>query len=359
MSTQEEETRTLQVATPGVAATAQASAKGAEVETAPSAQQRAAEPRSAESPAIAAQAAAREKRLIALSSVIAAVFLTGFKLVVGIATGSLGILSEALHSGLDLAAAAITFLAVRIADRPADARHLYGHGKVENLSALAETALLLATAGWVIYEGVQRLFFRWVEVEVSAWAFVVMGTSIVIDITRSRALMQAARKHNSQALEADALHFSTDIWSSTVVICGLIGVGLSREFPALRELHHLDAIAGLGVALIVIYVSLQLGRRAIAALMDTAPAGAVDQVRAAVAQVAGVVAVDNVRVRGAGAGLFVDATVQVKADQSLSVAHAIADQAEAAVRAALPGADVIVHAEPYLATRAGGPTTAL
>lgn len=310
-------------------------------------------PRTAEAQAIAA----REKRLVALSSVIAAIFLTGFKLVVGLATGSLGILSEALHSGLDLAAAAITFFAVRIADRPADARHLYGHGKVENLSALIETALLLATSIWVIYEAVQRLFFKWVEVDPSVWAFAVMGTSIVIDITRSRALMQAARRHNSQALEADALHFSTDIWSSTVVILGLIGVSLSREFPAFRELHHLDAIAGLGVALIVIYVSLQLGRRSIAALMDAAPAGAVDQVRAAVAQVDGVVAVENVRVRGSGAGLFVDATVQVTADQSLSVAHAIADQAEAAVRAALPGADVIVHTEPCPATRVGGPTT--
>jgi cation diffusion facilitator family transporter len=149
------------------------------------------------------------------------------KLVVGLATGSLGILSEAAHSGLDLAAAAVTLLAVRISGRPASERYTYGHGKVENLSALVETLLLLATCLWIIYEAVMRLFVRHVQVETSLWAFVIMATSIVIDFTRSRALYRVAKKYDSQALEADALHFTTDIWSSAVVILGL-GLSGSR-----------------------------------------------------------------------------------------------------------------------------------
>ncbi|HEY4723063.1 MAG TPA: cation diffusion facilitator family transporter, partial [Anaerolineae bacterium] len=173
-------------------------------------------------------AAEREKRLVALSSVLAAVFLTSMKIVVGLLTHSLGILSEAAHSGLDLIAAIITMGAVRLSGQPPDREHPYGHGKIENLSALIEALLLLATCAWIITEAIDRLFFKSVHVEASIWSFVVMGTSIVIDLTRSRALMRVARKHNSQALEADALHFSTDVWSSAVVIAGLIAVTLGQ-----------------------------------------------------------------------------------------------------------------------------------
>ena len=159
--------------------------------------------------------AQREKNRAAGTSVRAAVGLTTFKLVVGIATNSLGILAEAEHSALDLVAALMTWFAIRISGRPADKEHQFGHGKIENLSALFETVLLLLTSAWIIYEAVQRLFFRTEEVEISAWSFIVMTTSIVVDINRSRMLYKAARKYNSQALEADALHFSTDIWSSS------------------------------------------------------------------------------------------------------------------------------------------------
>ena len=163
----------------------------------------------------------REKRRAAVTSVIAAIGLTLLKIAAGIATGSLGILAEAAHSGLDLAAAVITYVAIRIAVRPADSGHNYGHGKVENLSALFETLLLLATCGWIMYEAINRLFFRSIEVEASIWAFGVMVISIMVDWSRSRVLKRAAKAHRSQALEADALHFSTDIWSSAVVILGL------------------------------------------------------------------------------------------------------------------------------------------
>ena len=217
--------------------------------------------------------AQKEKRAAALSSVIAAIALTAFKLTVGILTNSLGILAEAAHSGLDLVAAAMTYFAVRVSDRPADREHHFGHGKVENISALFETLLLLATSVWIIYEAIDRLFFHPVSVDASFWAFLVMGSSIIIDISRSRILYKAARKYNSQALEADALHFSTDVWSSSVVILGLIGVTVARYVPGLEWMHKADAVAALVVAIIVIYVSGQLGWRTIAALVDTAPQG--------------------------------------------------------------------------------------
>ena len=157
------------------------------------------------------QEAKTEKRSAALSSVLYAIFLTTFKLIVGLFTNSLGILAEAAHSGLDLVAAGMTYFAVRVSDKPADKEHPFGHGKIENLSALFEALLLLATSAWIIYQSIERLFFINVQVEVSIWSFIIMGISIVVDYTRSRRLYKAARKYRSQALEADALHFSTDI----------------------------------------------------------------------------------------------------------------------------------------------------
>lgn len=290
--------------------------------------------------------AEREKRLVALSSVIAAVGLTVFKIIVGVMTGSLGILSEAAHSGLDLVAALVTLFAVRVSDKPADTRHRYGHGKVENFSALIETLLLLLTCIWIIYEATKRLFFEDVEIDVSIWAFLVMGVSIAIDATRSRALMRAAKKHNSQALEADALHFSTDIWSSSVVIIGLIFVRLSEVSSSLDFLAKADAVAALVVAVIVIYVSVQLGRRSVSALLDTAPDGLADQVERATEAVPGVLDCHQVRVRTAGPQMFIDIHIATDGGQSLEQAHALSSAVEQAVKQVAPGADVTVHVEP-------------
>lgn len=295
--------------------------------------------------------AKREKRGAALSSVTAAVLLTTLKLVVGLLTGSLGILAEAAHSGLDLVAALVTFFAVRISDRPADERHLYGYGKVENLSALIETLLLLATCVWIIYEAVQRLFFRPVEIEANAWSFGVMIVSIVVDITRSRILYRAARKHNSQALEADALHFSTDIWSSSVVIVGLVLVVLSENLgPKWAFLAKGDAVAALAVACIVVWVSLQLGRRAVSVLVDAAPPGLAGQIEAAAMQVRGVESLGPVRVRQAGAGVFVDLTVKVDRSASLEEAHQVATEVDERVAQLVHRGDVIVHVDPVRGT---------
>jgi cation diffusion facilitator family transporter len=297
----------------------------------------------------------REKRSAALSSVAAAIFLTLMKLVVGILTGSLGILAEALHSGLDLVAAVVTLFAVRVSARPADREHLYGHGKVENLSALFEVALLLVTCIWIIYEAIQRLFVKNVEVEATFWAFAVMIIAIVIDASRSRLLGRVARKHNSQALEADALHFSTDIWSSAVVIVGLVLVRLSPVL-GIPWLANADAIAAMGVAAIVVWVSLQLGRRAVTALIDGVPASLRDDVVAA-ARVPGVVEVERVRVRRSGPETFADVRLSVTRDASFERTQDIAAAAEKSIREALPGADVVVEVEPVRTEHEDLPTT--
>ena len=291
--------------------------------------------------------AQKEKSAAALSSVIAAIGLTIFKIIVGVATNSLGILAEAAHSGLDLMAAIMTFFAVRVADKPADKRHPFGHGKVENVSALFETLLLLATSGWIIYEALHRLNAPETHVEVSIWSFIVMGTSIVIDVSRSRMLYAAAKKHNSQALEADALHFSTDIWSSSVVILGLILVLIARWFPNLAFLEKGDAVAALVVAAIVIFVSGELGIRSIQSLLDAAPKnGERDRIIKEISKMEDIADVHAVRIRSSGAGWFVDMHVTMNGRLSLKRSHAMTEVIEKKVQNILPGSDVTVHVEP-------------
>ena len=291
--------------------------------------------------------AQQEKTSVALNSVLAAVGLTAFKIIVGAATNSLGILAEAAHSALDLMAAVMTFFAVRVADKPADKGHPFGHGKVENISALFETLLLLATSGWIIYEAIHRLAAPGTHVEVSIWSFIVMGTSIIIDVSRSRMLYAAAKKHNSQALEADALHFSTDIWSSSVVILGLILVLVARWFPSLAILEKGDAVAALVVAAIVIFVSGELGFRSIQALLDAAPKdGERDRIIEVVGKIEDIADVHAVRIRSSGASWFVDMHVTMNGRMSLKRSHALTEKVEEKVKKILPGADVTVHVEP-------------
>ncbi len=288
----------------------------------------------------------REKSRVALTSVVAALFLTGFKIVVGVATGSLGIMAEALHSALDLAAAFMTLGAVRIAALPPDESHPYGHGKVESFSALFETVLLVVTCVWIIYEAIERLFFRPVRVDPSIWSFLVMFASIGIDYGRSRALMRAARRYKSLALEADALHFSTDIYSSAVVILGLLLVRIGESGGHREYLVKADALAALGVALIVLWVSTRLGKDTIDALMDRAPKGLADEIMDAARRVPGVVECRRVRVRPVGLVNFVDVVIGTPRSMPLEQAHAVASQVEERVRALHPKADVLVHFEP-------------
>ena len=221
---------------------------------------------------VAAMEEAREKKRAALLSVGSATLLVSLKAFLVVRTGSLGVLSEALHSGLDLVAAIVTFLSVRMSDQPADERHPYGHGKYENFSAFVETGLLALTALYIIYEAFDRLFFRSVHIQPSVLAILVLLGALSIDLTRARALRHAARKYSSEALEADALHFSTDVWSTTVVIGG-IGLVWAGETWNLPWLIYADALAGLAVAGVILWVGSQLGRRTLDALLDAAPMG--------------------------------------------------------------------------------------
>jgi cation diffusion facilitator family transporter len=287
---------------------------------------------------------AHEKRTVALVSVFAAVFLTGLKLGVGVLTGSLGILSEAAHSGLDLIAALVTFLAVRVSALPPSQKYTYGHGKVENLSALVEALLLLVTCAWILFEAFSRLLFRAVLIEVNLWAFLVMGASILVDFSRSRALGRVARQYGSQALEADALHFATDIWSSGVVLLGL-GLVLAAKMTGLEVLTKADSVAALGVAFIIIYVGLQMARRTVFSLLDGVSPSLRDEIERAV-KVPGVMGVKRVRVRRSGPESFADIQLSVPREVSLEQGHEIARRAEEAVREVLPKADVVVELLP-------------
>ncbi len=286
-----------------------------------------------------------EKRAVAGSSVLAAIAITTLKIIVGIATGSLGILSEAAHSGLDLVAAVVTFFSVRVSDKPADADHQYGHGKVENFSAFIETGLLLLTCVWIVYEAIQRLFFRHVEIQPSVAAFLVMFFSMAVDWWRSRALGKIAAKYDSQALEADALHFSTDIWSSGVVIVGLLLVMIGRT-SSVDWLRDADPIAALFVAAVVVYVSWRLARRTIDALLDAAPAGVRSHILSAVSQVEGVLEVDRVRIRRAGNRYFADLSIGLSRNVTFQRSEQVAEAVTGTVHRILPDADVVVHSIP-------------
>jgi cation diffusion facilitator family transporter len=282
----------------------------------------------------------REKRAVALSSVLAGLGLTLLKGVGGWMTGSLGILAETAHSALDLGAAALTYFAVRASARPPDEDHNYGHQRFENLSALAETLLLLITCGWIVYEAVRRLFFAEVHVGVSWFAF------FVVDFTRSRALKRAAVKYKSQALEADALHFSTDMASSAVVIVGLALVAAGKVLEMESLFQRADALAALGVAAIVIVLSLKLGRESVDILLDRAPEGLRDAIRRAALEVPGVLECRKVRVRRSGGDAFADLVIVTHGAASVETAHRAADTVEEHIRHLFPRTDVVVHVEP-------------
>jgi cation diffusion facilitator family transporter len=286
----------------------------------------------------------REKKRAALLSVASAILLVSLKTFLVLRTGSLGVLSEALHSGLDLIAAIITFLSVRMSDQPADERHPYGHGKFENFSAFVETGLLVLTALFIIYEGFDRLFFHSVHIQPSVTAILVLLVALGIDVTRARALSNVVKKYPSDALEADALHFSTDVWSTIVVIAG-IGLVWAGEMWDVPWLVYADALAGLAVAAVILWVGSQLGRRTLDALLDVAPEGLQQEIARAVARMDGVLDVDRVRVRRAGNRHFVDATVSVARSASLEQVDALSDAIEKRIGEIVPS-DVMVHAEP-------------
>ena len=279
----------------------------------------------------------KEVQRAAALSVVAAALLTLIKLITGLVTNSIGVISEALHSGLDFLAAGITLVAVRRASQAPDSEHQYGHGKIENFAALAETIILWVTSGWIIYEAVRRIVFGEFA-EATFWGIAVMLVSIVVDYERSQMLYRNARKHNSQALEADALHFRTDMLSSVVVLIGLSFVWVG--FPMG------DPLGAIGVSFVILFVSFNLAKRAFDALVDHAPEGVSEKITELCAQIPGVVECKRVRVRGSGADLFVDIIIATDETVNLSDAHNIADSIETSLSSLAPKVDVLVHIEP-------------
>ena len=288
--------------------------------------------------------AVREKRLAALASVATAIVLVSLKIFLSVRTGSLGILSEALHSGLDLVAAVITYLSVRISDKPADADHTYGHAKFESFSAFVETGLLLLTAVYILWEALQRLLFRTSLVRPSLIAVGLLALMVAIDWTRARGISRVARRYPSEALEADALHFSTDVWSTTVVLIGIAAVWVGQRAD-ISWLRYTDPLAAICVAGVIVWVGSRLGKRTLDALLDVAPLGLQEKIIAAAERVQGVLAVDRVRLRRAGQRYFVDVTISVPRTASLEQAHATSDRVEQSIAEIVP-ADVVVHFEP-------------
>jgi cation diffusion facilitator family transporter len=281
----------------------------------------------------------KDSRLtVARSSIAISAGLTLFKLAIGFSTNSLGILSDAMHSGLDIIAAFMTLYAIRMVMRPPDFRYNYGYAKVESMSSLAEIILLFVVAGWIFYEGIDRIFFKSVQPEITILSFAIMFGSIGVDFERSRVLYKTARKFGSQALEADALHFKTDMISSAIIVIGL----------ALVFLYHIpnaDAYAAIVVAAMIIYTSLGLGRRTLDVLLDRAPKGAYQRVLETVSGLEGVNRAHDIRVRKMGQETLVDMHIEVPRTLTHDKAHRVATAVEDRVRNALPNSDVLVHVD--------------
>jgi len=310
------------------------------------------------SPDASHQERAAEKRAAAFGSVTAALGITLLKLVTGLLTGSLGMLSEAAHSGIDFVAAALTFFSVQVSDRPADADHNYGHGKVESLSAFVETGLMLASCLWIIVEALRRMILReHLAVTLSIWPFLVLILSIAVDFIRSRNLRRVARRYGSEALEADALHFGTDIWSSFAVLLGLAATAAGEHWH-LPYLEFADPIAALVVSVIIARVCWHLATQTVDALLDATPAAipgnASQQTRREVrdglirdlAAIDGVLTIDRVRTRRSGSSYFADLTLGMPRNLTFQRSEQITLAATEAVQRVLPGADVVVHSVP-------------
>ena len=288
----------------------------------------------------------REKNRVTIISLVAAILLTSAKLVVGLLTGSLGLLAEAAHSAFDTVASVVTFFSVRVAGRPADEDHPYGHARVENLSAVAQGVLLIGTAAWISYEAIRRIFFASAEVEPTVWAFVVMGTSIVVDLWRSRMLARVARRHDSRALEADALNFRADMFSSVVVIVGLALVVLGERLGNAPFLARADAAAALLVGIFIFFKSGALAARSANVLLDRAPVGLQERISRRAESVPGVVGTRQVRLRESGNRKFADIVISVPRTASAAEGHEISERVEWVVREEDASIESVVHVEP-------------
>src|ERR1700730_18049071 len=272
------------------------------------------------------------KSRVAAISVFASAGMAAAKFVVGIAIGSLALISEALHSSVDVVATVITWLVVRVSDLPADEEHHYGHGKLESVSALGVIAMLYVLAGGILVESWSRLREGAPPPTISAIPFIVLLIDIAVNFWRSRALNRAARDTKSQALAADALHFASDLLGSIAVIIGLALSGLGYAWG--------DSAAAIGVAVTIALLGLRMARSTVETLVDRAPEGVSEKATAAISAVPGVIDVERLRVRMVGATHFIDAIVQVPRTFPIDRVEEIKRKAQDAVTRALGDADL-------------------
>ncbi len=300
----------------------------------------------APSPAVSDQAEnSAMKRRVALQSMLAASCMTALKLAAGLISGSLGVLSDAAHSGLDLAGSGITFFSIRVSDKPADEDHTYGHGKVENLSAFFEAGLMAISCAWIIWEAIQRIKQNIFELRYSLWPVLVLLTSIAVDFWRSRELRRVAEKTGSPALATDAFHFASDIWASLAVLAGLLATWAGAAFH-IDWLRYADPVAAIFVSIMILRVTTQLTREAVGVLMDQIPAETRMRVIREAEQVPGVLAVEQARVRRSGPNYFADLTLALPRSYTFEHTGELVRAATEAVHRALPKADVVIHTVP-------------
>lgn len=285
------------------------------------------------------------KRRVALQSMLAASCMTALKVAAGLISGSLGVLSDAAHSGLDLAGSGITFFSVRVSDKPADEDHSYGHGKVENLSAFFEAGLMALSCAWIIWEAIQRIRSNTFELRYSIWPVLVLLTSIAVDFWRSRELRRVAELTGSPALATDAFHFASDIWASLAVLCGLLAtwIGIALHIDWLR---YADPVAAIFVSVMILRITTQLTREAVGVLMDQIPAETRMRVIHEAERVPGVLAVEQARVRRSGPKYFADLTLALPRSFTFEHTGELVRAATEAVHSALPEADVVIHTVP-------------
>ncbi len=289
--------------------------------------------------------AAREKTAVARGSMLAALLMTLLKLATGLLSGSLGVLSDAAHSGLDLLGAGLTYLSVQLADKPADEDHPYGHAKIENISAFVEVFLMLASSLWIGAEAVERIAHRVDGIRYSLWLPAVLLLSIAVDLWRSRQLRRVAAETGSAALEADAVHFSSDIWASAAVLAGLLLAWAGTRFH-IAVLRYADSAAAILVSLMILLFASRVGRRTVSTLVDATPRDTRRRVLAEVRDVQGVLTVDQARMRSAGASHFADLTLSMSRQLTFQRTEQLVEEATAAVQRVLPGADVVIRTVP-------------
>jgi cation diffusion facilitator family transporter len=285
------------------------------------------------------------KRRVALHSMLAATAMTVLKLAAGILSGSLGVLSDGAHSGLDLVGSALTFYSVRVSDKPADDGHTYGHAKFETLSAFIEAGLMAVSCAWIIYEAMHRIFLHEAVVHHSLWPVLVLVTSIAVDWWRSQKLNAVAKQYKSTALAADAFHFASDIWSTLAVLAGLGLSWLGSELN-IGWLSYADPVAAMLVSLLILRLTWKLTRETSEVLLDATPGDLRWRILREVEAVQGVLAVEQVRVRRAGSASFADLTLALPRSFTFEHTNELVQATTEAVQRVVPDADVVVHTVP-------------